>query len=84
MVAEATGERLEMKQMPAELEAEQQRRSAAQDLADAVLTLLAARGVPVSTDVESEIRSASDPDLVSTWLLRAATASSATDVIGDE
>jgi hypothetical protein len=47
----------------------------------AVLTVLDARGVPVSDDIREQILACADLDLLDTWLRRAATATSADEVV---
>lgn len=55
----------------------------ARGLADAVLTLLDARGVAVSQAVRDRIFGCTDQGQLRTWLLRAATAATIEDVTAD-
>ena len=49
--------------------------------ARAILALLAARGISVSTEVRAQIEECKDPATLDRWIVRAATASSAEEVI---
>lgn len=52
-----------------------------QGRADAVLAVLAAKGIPVSDAVQEQIRGCKDLDVLQRWLLRAVTATTAEDVL---
>jgi len=50
--------------------------------ADALLTILRARGVAVPVELEQRIRECVDGELLANWLVRAATATKASDLDG--
>ena len=50
-------------------------------LAEAVLTVLTARGLSISESVRAQILSTTDPALLTAWLARASTAASAEDCL---
>ncbi len=83
MVAEATGERLAMRQTPAEREMAARDAARARELADAVRTLLEARGLEVGDEVAGALDAADDPKVVRDWLVRAATAQTAAEVVDE-
>jgi hypothetical protein len=80
-VAEATGDRLKMGKLQAELEREEEAREKTRLIADAVLALLEAREVPVDSETRTQIEQSDDPDKLEKWLVRAATATSAVDLL---
>ncbi len=84
MVAEATGDRLKMKKVPAELKREQAAEKRAEPLRDAVLKLLAARGLEVDDTTRQTVASSNDPVRLKHWLIRAATAATAAEVVGSD
>jgi hypothetical protein len=57
------------------------REGEAKGLREGLLTVLTTRGIPVPAEVEQQIAGCSDPALLSLWLKRAATASSAAEVV---
>jgi dipeptidase len=81
MVAEATGESLEMRTMPAEQAAEEEATARARRTAEAVLVLLEGRGLPVSDAQRDTILSVADEDQAKAWLVEAATADSTAAVL---
>lgn len=82
MVAEATGERLKMKKMPAEIAREEKRREQAEELARSVLAVMEERGLTVGEEMRQKILDTEDPERLREWLLAAATGESAQEVIG--
>ncbi|MFO7652322.1 MAG: C69 family dipeptidase [Candidatus Krumholzibacteriia bacterium] len=81
-VAEATGDRLAMRKVPAEVAREEAARQEAGEIARAVVALLEARGLPVTPEQKQRILDHDDPDELRDWLLAAATAESAASVVG--
>jgi hypothetical protein len=49
--------------------------------AEDILMVLTTRGIPVPAEIERQIAGCSDPALLSLWLKRAVTASSAEEVV---
>jgi len=52
--------------------------------AQAVLTLLATRGIPIAGDVRDRILACRDIPMLDRWIARAASAASAADVLEDD
>jgi dipeptidase len=82
LVAEATGDELKMRKMPTELAMERQEREQSREIAESVLAVLAARNVTLSAEQRERILETSDADELRDWLLAAATADEADDVLG--
>ena len=61
-VAAATGDRLQMRRMPAELALKEEEKAKAKEIADAVLTLLEGRGVVVDEETRAGIEAVEDPE----------------------
>jgi hypothetical protein len=80
-VAEATGDHLQVRQVEAEKAAEEKEEQEALQMAEAVLTLLDARGIAVDDDARTKIREHEDAKELSEWLVRAATAESVEEVL---
>jgi hypothetical protein len=80
-VARATGPRLEMKQLAAEVE--RAKAAAANEktrpLVEAIMIVLRARGIAIDSSLRDELGKAGDAELEK-WLVRAATADSAKDL----
>jgi hypothetical protein len=60
------------------------RRHFGQGKAEALLTVLAARGLEVPDEARQRILSCTDLSLLDTWLTRAVTASSASEVLRED
>jgi HEPN domain-containing protein len=71
----------ESEQRVREGEAKGLREGEAKGVREGILMVLATRGIPVPADVEQRIVGCSDPALLSLWLKRAVTASSAEEVV---
>ena len=84
MVADATDDRLQMRQTAAEREAAERETAEARKIGDAVITLLEARGVAVGDAVREQVASADDPGIAREWLVRAATAEDAAEVVAED
>ncbi|MBD3222781.1 dipeptidase [bacterium] len=82
MVAEATGERLQMKTLPTEEAMEHEERQEARKVAESVVALLRARGLEVTDEHEDRILEHEDRDQLEDWLVQAATAEEVDEVIG--
>jgi dipeptidase len=83
-LASATGDHLRMRKMPAEEALEAKKKEEAREMADAVLKLLAARGVDVDDEPRGKIEETDDLVKLKQWLVKAATAESAGEVIAEE
>jgi dipeptidase len=83
-VAGATGDHLQMRQLEAEKAAEEAAKQEARETADAVVTLLGARGIAVDDEAEARIRGSEEVDELREWLVRAATAESMDEVLGED
>jgi len=83
-VAEATGDHLEVRQVEAEKAAEEKEKQEALKMAEAVLTLLEARGVAVDDEARTKIRDHEDAEELSEWLVRAATAESVEEILEED
>jgi len=81
-VAAATGDHLEMHQLEAEKAAEEAARQQAKETAEAVVTLLDARGIALDDEARTRIRENERVAELREWLVRAATAASADEVFG--
>ena len=53
-----------------------------QGKAEALLAVLTARGITVPDDERDRVRRCTDPNLLDTWLVKAATATTLTEVFG--
>ncbi len=88
MVAEATGDRLKMRKVPAQVERERAAEEAAarkaEPLREAVLKLLEARGVVVDDATRQTVGDATDPAQLEAWLVRAATAQTAAEAVAGD
>jgi dipeptidase len=84
MVAEATGENLKMRTMPAEKLAADHEAAEIRATAAAVVTLLEARGLAFSDSQRETITTSDDLEQLHGWLVRAATADAAAEVLGDD
>jgi len=82
MVAEATGEKLQMRQTPTEVAMEEAAQDDAREVAESVLVVLEARGLGLSEAQRERILSNDDADQLRGWLVDAATATSAESVVG--
>ena len=69
-------------EMKRESEARGEARGKTQGLAESLLTILDARGIPLSEDVRARILATSDSETLMRWLHRAGTASSLAEVLG--
>ena len=83
MVAEATGEKLVMRETPAEADRAEAARAEARRLAEGVVTLLEARGLAPDATVRDHILATEDTGQLETWLKDAATAESVAEVVGE-
>lgn len=84
MVADATGEKLAMKKMPAELALEEAAKAEAAEIAKSVLVVLESRGVAVGPEQMRRILDNDDADQLRQWLVEAATAETAEAVVGPD
>jgi hypothetical protein len=76
MVAESTGDRLKVRKLEAEREAERKRKEKAGAIAQSLIALLDARGISVDETAREKILGTEKPKQLETWLVRAATAGS--------
>ena len=83
MVAEATGEKLQMKTMPMELTLEREAKEETRAVAEGVVALLRARGLEVGEAHAEHILAEEDRGTLEDWLVAAATAESVSDVVGE-
>ena len=87
-VAAATGERLQMIQLTEEKEREERAAAEAKEkargLADGIVALLGARGIVIDDETRAAIRESDDVDRLQEWLVRAATAGTASEVVAEE
>ena len=87
-VAAATGERLEMIQLTEEKEREERAAAEAKEkargLADGIVALLGARGIVIDDETRAAILESDDVDRLQEWLVRAATADTASEVVAEE
>jgi len=83
MVAEATGDRLAMRKVPAEIAREEEARAEARALAESVVKLLEIRGLALGADHTTRILEEEDQDQLRDWLLAAATAGTVDEVLGE-
>jgi dipeptidase len=79
-VAEATGDHLEMRKLASEKAAEEEAKQKTREIAQAVLTLLDARGIAIDDAARGKIRDSEDAGEARKWLVNAATATSADEV----
>lgn len=82
MVAEATGEKLQMRKTPTEVAMEEAAQDDAREVAQSVLVVLEARGLDLSQAQRERILGNDDADQLRGWLVDAATATSAEAVVG--
>jgi dipeptidase len=84
-VAAATGDHLLMRQLAVEKKreeaAEAEAKAKAQQISESIFALLDARGIEVDADTRGKIEESEDPEELSHWLVNAATAESAADVL---
>jgi hypothetical protein len=80
IVAQA-GERLRVRKVPAEIEDEKVAKEKVTKTAQSVLALLGARGLAVDEATRAKILATDDAKTLEGWLVRAATAASASEVI---
>ena len=83
MVVAATGDRLKMKKMPAELEVEAERTEELAKLRRAILALLGARGIAVDASFKEKLDALADAAELEAWLVRAATAETVAEMVGE-
>jgi hypothetical protein len=82
MVAEATGEKLQMRKTPTEVAMEQAAQDDAREVAESVLVVLEARGLDLSQAQRERVLGNDDAAQLRRWLVDAATATSAEAVVG--
>jgi dipeptidase len=82
-VAAAPGDHLEMRKLETEKAAEEEAKAKTRKTAESVVTLLDARGVALDEEAREKILGTDDVDQLKKWLLRAATAESAEDVLDE-
>ena len=80
-VASSTDDRLQMKQMPAELALKAEEKAKARKIAEAILTLLAGRGIELDDAARAAIEALEDRDKAQDMLVQAATAETAAELI---
>jgi hypothetical protein len=80
MVAEATGDRLQLQTFESERLAEEERQRELKQLADSVLELLRARGFEIDAATREMVLGCDDNQQAEVWLVRAATADSVQEV----
>lgn len=81
-VAKATGEKLRTKKTPFEEAEEREKKAKAKTTADSLLKLLDARGLKVDAKQREQVLATEDAKKLEGWLVKAATAASAADVLG--
>jgi hypothetical protein len=74
MVAEATGDRLQLQIFESERLAEEERQRELKQLLESVLALLQARGLEIDAATREMVLSCDDTTQAEAWLVRAATA----------
>jgi dipeptidase len=82
MVAEATGERLRMLEMPTEQAMAEEAKREAREIARSVIAVLASRGMQIAPEHEERILANEDAGELRDWLVEAATAESVDEVVG--
>jgi dipeptidase len=80
-VAQATGDSLRVQKLEAEMAREEEAKAKARQMAESVLALLEARGIEVDDASREKILETEDTGQAKEWLVRAATAESAGDVL---
>ncbi len=83
MVAEATGDHLQMKTFEAGRRAEEARQQELNNLTKSVLALLEARGFEIEAAARDRVLSCDDPAQAEAWLVRAATVDSMQEVFAE-
>jgi dipeptidase len=82
-VAAATGDKLKTRKTAVELADEEAESAKARETGDAIVKLLEARGIPVDAGTLDTIRKTEKRDRLEAWLVRAATATTAPEVVRD-
>lgn len=81
-VAKATGEKLRTKKTPFEEAEEREKKAKAKTTAESLLKLLDARGLKVDAKQREQVLATEDAKKLEGWLVKAATAATAADVLG--
>jgi len=83
MVAEATGDHMQMRKLAPERAADEEKKMKARQTGESILTLLEARGIEMDAEAAARIQDSEDVGQLGEWLVRAATADSAEAVFGE-
>ncbi|MFC1889215.1 C69 family dipeptidase [Thermodesulfobacteriota bacterium] len=83
-LADATDDHLKMKLFEAEKAKEEEERKQTRKVAESLVKLLEARGLTIDDQSRDKILQADDRDQLERWLIRAATAASAEEVLKEE
>jgi len=84
MVAEATGDKLKVRKLAAEREAELKEKEKAHTIAESLIALLDARGISVDQTAKGKIMETEKPKQLEQWLVRAATADSTEEMFNGD
>jgi hypothetical protein len=84
MVADATGDKLRVRKLAAEREAERKEKEKAQTIAKSPIALQDARGISVDQTARGKIMETEKPKQLEQWLVRAATAESTEEMFNGD